>query len=246
MMPQADMAKSKALLKLAAEKNPVIVMQTRMLKNDTLRNWMIRYAFFFMGLICFGLGIAISVKVKHLGLHPWDVLNVAFSQQFGWSIGTWSVMVGLALIVVSLFLNRKYINIGTFLNALLIGPILDFFLWLDVLPEPTHTWTDYLWLLMGILIIGIGGGLYVAAGIGAGPRDGFMLTISDRTGYSVSKARIIVESVVLVIGFLLGGPVFIVTFLYTFILSPIFQLSLKVFAHLRQALSEPLPEKVRV
>lgn len=221
-------------------------MHTKTFKNDTLRNWIIRYAFFFMGLVCFGLGIAISVKVKHLGLHPWDVLNVAFSQQFGLSIGTWSVLIGLVLILVSLFVSRKYINIGTFLNALLIGPILDFFLWLNILPDPTHTWLDYLWLLLGILIIGIGGGLYVAAGIGAGPRDGFMLTISDRTGFSVSKARIIVESVVLVIGFLLGGPVFIVTFLYTFILSPIFQQSLKVFAHLRELLSEPRPKEAIV
>ena len=221
-------------------------MQTAVFKNDTLRNWIVRYAFFFMGLVCFGLGIAISVKVKHLGLHPWDVLNVAFSQQFGLSIGTWSVLIGMVLIIVSLFLDRKYINIGTFLNALLIGPILDFFLWLDVLPAPTYSWIDYLWLLLGILIVGIGGGLYVAGGIGAGPRDGFMLTISDRTGFSVSKARIIVECIVLLIGFLLGGPVFIVTFFYTFILSPIFQVSLKVFAHLRKVLSQPHPREAGI
>lgn len=221
-------------------------MQTDIFRNDTLRNWIIRYGFFLMGIICFGLGIAISVKVKHLGLHPWDVLNVAFSQRFGLSIGTWSVLIGLALIIVSLFVGSKYVNIGTFLNALLIGPILDFFLWLDILPDPTYTWIDYLWLLLGIMIVGIGGGLYVAGGIGAGPRDGFMLTISDRTGLSVSKARILVECVVLVIGYLMGGPVFIVTFLYTFILSPIFQLCLKVFVHLRKLLSEPKPREASV
>ncbi|MFD1186052.1 YczE/YyaS/YitT family protein [Pontibacter rugosus] len=221
-------------------------MQTNTFKGDTTRNWLIRYAFFFMGLICFGLGIAISVKVKYLGLHPWDVLNVAFSQRFGFSIGTWSVIIGLVLIFVSLFVSRKYINIGTFLNALLIGPILDFFLWLDVLPDATHTWLDYLLLLLGIIIVGIGGGLYVAGGIGAGPRDGFMLTISDRTGFSVSKARIVVECLVLVIGYLLGGPVFIVTFFYTFILSPIFQVSLKLFARLRDMLCEPKPAEAKV
>ena len=73
------------------------------------------------------------------------------------------------------------------------------------------------------------GGMYVAAGIGAGPRDGFMLTISDKTGLSISRARIIVECIVLVVGFMLGDPVFIVTFLYTFIQSPIFQQSFKMF-----------------
>ncbi|EEL56225.1 hypothetical protein bcere0023_21530 [Bacillus cereus Rock4-2] len=155
---------------------------------------------------------------------------MALYQRFGWTIGTWSVICGLFLVLVSLVVDRKYINIGTFLNALLIGPIMDLFLKLDILPHATHLlWINLLILLSGITITGVGGGMYVAAGIGAGPRDGFMLAISDKTGLSVSRARIIVESIVLVIGYILGGPIFIVTFLYTFIQSPIFQHSFKMF-----------------
>ena len=196
----------------------------------------LRYTFFFAGLVCFGLGVAISVKVKYLGLHPWDVLNIALYEHFGFSIDTWSIIVGLALIGVSLLIRKKYVNIGTFLYALLIGPIMDLFLWLDILPDASNKWTDYLLLLLAILIIGVGGGMYVAGGVGAGPRDGFMLTISERSGLSVVKARILVESIVLAIGFLLGGPIFWVTFIYTLILSPIFQVSLKFFMRLRTKL----------
>lgn len=196
----------------------------------------IRYTFFFIGLICFGLGVAFAVKVKYLGLHPWDVLNVALFEHFGLSIGTWSIIVGLVLIGVSLLVSKKYINIGTFLNALLIGPIMDFFLWLDILPDASHNWTDYLLLLFGILLIGLGGGLYVSGNVGAGPRDGFMLSISERFRLSVVKARILVELTVLAFGFLLGGPIFWVTFIYTLILSPIFQFSLKFFKYLRTQL----------
>lgn len=191
-----------------------------------------RYSLFFTGLTLFGLGNAIAVNVKFLGLHPWEVLNVALYQHFGLTIGTWGVACGLVLIIISFFAARKYINIGTFLNALLIGPIMDFFLWLDILPKATNTWIDYLILLSGIVITGVGGGMYVAAGIGAGPRDGFMLSISDRTRLSVSQARILVESLVLIIGYFLGGPVFIATFVYTFIQSPVFQRSLTIFKHL--------------
>ena len=200
---------------------------------QTLRFNVIRYTFYFTGLILFGLGVAISVKVKYLGLHPWDVLNVALFEHFGLSIGTWSIIVGFFLIGISLLISKKYVNIGTFLNALLIGPIMDLFLWLDVLPDANNNWTDYLLLLLGIVVIGIGGGLYVSGGVGAGPRDGFMLSMSERTGLSVSKARIAVESIVLVIGYILGGPVFWVTFIYTFLLSPIFQFSLKFFTRMR-------------
>ncbi|GHH98423.1 permease [Neobacillus kokaensis] len=188
-----------------------------------------QYMLFFMGLIFFGLGNAIAVKVKYVGLHPWEVLNVALYQHFGLTIGTWSVVCGLILILISLIVDRRYINIGTIINAILIGPIMDFFLWLDILPKATNSWIDYFILLSAIVITGIGGGMYVAAGIGAGPRDGFMLSISDKTKLSVSQARIIVESMVLIIGFLLGGPVFIATFIYTFIQSPVFQRSLNFF-----------------
>ncbi|MGV3763066.1 YczE/YyaS/YitT family protein [Parapedobacter sp.] len=200
------------------------------------RNGLIRYGFFFSGLVCFALGVAISVKMQHLGLHPWDVLNIALFDRFGLSLGTWTVIIGLILITVSLFAGRKYVNLGTFLNALLIGPIMDIFLWLDILPAPSFGWTDYLWLLVGIVIVGTGGGLYVSGGIGAGPRDGFMLSMAERTGLSVSKARMVVECTVLLVAYLLGGPVFLMTFLYTFIMSPVFQFSLKFFTRLKNEL----------
>ncbi|MFS0671425.1 hypothetical protein AB1L12_26445 [Peribacillus frigoritolerans] len=190
---------------------------------------LLRYFIFFLGLTLFGLGNAIAVNVQSLGLHPWEVLNVALFERFGFTIGTWSVMCGLVLVLIVFVVDRKYINIGTFINALSIGPIMDFFLHLNILPhEKEHWWLNILILLTGIIITGIGGGIYVAAGIGAGPRDGFMLSVSEKTGLSVSWARIVVESIILIIGFILGGPVFIMTFAYTFIQSPVFQFSMKL------------------
>jgi uncharacterized protein len=198
----------------------------------------IQYVLFLLGLTFFGLGNAVAVKVKHVGLHPWEVLNVALYEHFGLTIGTWGVICGLLLVIISFFTARKYIRIGTFLNALLIGPIMDFFLWLDFLPESTNSWLDYLILFCAIVLAGIGGGMYVAAGLGAGPRDGFMLSISNKTNLSVSQARMLVESFVLIIGFILGGPVFIATFLYTFIQSPVFQKSLRLFNSLIEVLKD--------
>lgn len=209
-------------------------MEVQTIKTRHLN--LIRYTFYFIGLIFFGLGVAVSVKVKYLGLHPWDVLNLALLDKFGLSIGTWSIIVGLLLIFTSLLVNKKYVNIGTFLNALLIGPITDLFLWLDILPDASGNWSDYLLLLLGIVLIGLGGGLYVSGGVGAGPRDGFMLSMSEHFKLSVVKARILVELTVLAIGFLLGGPIFWVTFIFTLILSPIFQFSLKFFTNLKTQL----------
>jgi uncharacterized membrane protein YczE len=79
---------------------------------------LLRYFIFFLGLTFFGLGNAIAVNVQSLGLHPWEVLNVALFERFGFTIGTWSVMCGLVLVLIAFVVDRKYINIGTFLNAL--------------------------------------------------------------------------------------------------------------------------------
>lgn len=101
----------------------------------------------------------------------------------------------------------------------------DFFLWLDFLPKATHTGIDIIIIVCGIVIMGFGGGLYNSVGLGAGPRDGFMLAISDKTGYSIRFVRIVTELLVLVIGFFIGGPVFIFSVIFTFIQSPVFQFS---------------------
>lgn len=205
---------------------------------QTMREKVVSYSFFFLGLLLFGFANAIAVKVKYLGLHPWEVLNVALFQQMGFTIGTWSALVGLFFVAISWFINRKYINVGTFLNALLIGPFMDMFLWLDILPTATNTSLDYINLGVSVIIAGIAGGLYIAGGVGAGPRDGFMLALSERIKLSVSRTRIMVECVILGIGYLLGGPIFIATFFYTFIMSPIFQVTLRFFQKVRNHLIE--------
>lgn len=187
----------------------------------------IQILFFIVGLLLFSYGIAVAIKVKYLGIHPWDVLNLALYDRFGLTIGSWNLIFGIMLVLVTLLIDRTYVNIGTFINALMVGPMVDFFLWLDVLPQASTLMFDVLVLLLGILIMGIGGGMYNAARIGSGPRDGFMLAISVKLGYSISRVRMVVESVVLVVALLLGGPVFIFTFIYTFIQSPIFQAAYK-------------------
>ncbi|AST91348.1 YczE/YyaS/YitT family protein [Sutcliffiella cohnii] len=186
-------------------------------------NGAIRWPFFLVGVVIFSLGISVTINVQHLGVHPWDVLNIGLYEKFGISIGFWNIMCGMLLIIVSWFLNKSYIRLGTFLNAFLVGAFVDFFLWSDILPSATHTWIDVPILLIGIVIMGFGGGVYNAAGVGSGPRDGFMLSISDKTGFRISRVRIVTESSVLVLGLILGAPVFIFTFLFTFIQSPIFQ-----------------------
>ncbi|BCB02854.1 YczE/YyaS/YitT family protein [Bacillus sp. KH172YL63] len=189
--------------------------------------WQISY--FVVGLLLFSYGISLSIHVQYLGIHPWDVLNIALFQKFGLTIGTWNIIVGVVLIAGTLILKGKYVRIGTVLNGVMVGMLVDFFLYFDLLPPETNLTGDVLTLLSAVILMGTGGGLYSAAHLGTGPRDGFMLTLSDLTGLSISRVRIMCECTILLFGLLLGGPVFIFTFFYTFIQSPIFQRSFLFF-----------------
>lgn len=203
----------------------------------------IKIFFFVIGLSIFSYGIALAIQVKYLGVSPWDVLNIALFDKFGLTIGTWNIIVGLVLISITLKVNRKYINVGTFLNAVLVGVLVDTFLYFEILPSSSRLTFDVLILFMGIVLMGIGGGMYSAAGIGAGPRDGFMLSISEKTDISISRVRIMMECLVLVVGLVIGGPVFIFTFIYTFIQSPIFQRSFHFCSRWIDNLLETIEDK---
>ncbi|MGX4670279.1 YczE/YyaS/YitT family protein [Cerasibacillus sp. JNUCC 74] len=182
-----------------------------------------RWLIFLFGIMGFSLGVSMSINMQHLGIHPWDVLNVALYEKLGLSIGSWAIIISILLIGVSWILDKRYIKLGTFFNAILVGIFVDIYLFLDFLPTASHTWMDYVWMIIGIMIMGVGGGVYNAANVGSGPRDGFMLSISDKLSASVGKVRIITETFVLLLGLILGGPVFLFTFVFTFIQSPIFQ-----------------------
>src|SRR5699024_11681813 len=134
-------------------------------------------------------GISIAIKVQHLGIHPWDVLNVGLFETFGFSIGTWNIIIGFTLIGVALILDRTYVKAGTFFNAVIVGSFVDLYLWLVILQQPTHTWTVILIMGLGIVVMGAGGGIYNAPGMGSGQREGIEMCISRTDNLTTRKGR---------------------------------------------------------
>lgn len=180
----------------------------------------LRWSFFCMGLIILGMGISMTMQVKDFGIGPWDVFHYGLFLQLGLTVGTWSIIAGLFIVVVSSVLQKRWPQIGTILNMVFIGVFIDFFNWL--LPEPHMLWMQLLVFVSGIFVTALGIGIYVAPEIGAGPRDSLMLLITEKTGWKVSNVRNGIEIIIAVFGFLLGGPVgagtvFIALFLGTFV-----------------------------
>lgn len=165
----------------------------------------IRLSFYAVGTLLLSLGISLTIKAKNLGISPWDVLHYGLYAQFGFTFGTWNIIVGFSIVFISCIIRKMWPEMGTIFNMVMVGMFIDFFLY--IIPDPKTLLMNYITLIVGIVIWSYGVGVYVTANFGAGPRDLLMLIITEFTKWKVQWTRIIIEVTVLIIGYFLGGPV---------------------------------------
>lgn len=161
-----------------------------------------RLAQLLSGLVVMGLGVALLLAAD-LGAAPWDVLHQGIAHGTSLSVGATVIVVGLLVFTAWVPLRLRP-RVGTVLNALLVGPMID--LGLMVLPQPPGLPSRIAYLLVGTLLFGVGAGLYIAAGLGPGPRDGLMTGLAAR-GLPLRWVRTGLELGALVVGWALGGTV---------------------------------------
>ena len=179
-----------------------------------------------IGFLLYGLAIALIVRAD-LGTGTWLVLEVALADILGIKIGTMTVYMGFTILIIALAL-RERVGWGTLANILSIGPWLNLFL--DLIPTVnTNLLLQIGMFLLGTLIQGIATAVYIGVDAGAGPRDSLMLAVHRKTGASVRLARGAIEVVVVLIGWLLGGPLGIGTVVFALLIGPSVQWAFKLF-----------------
>jgi uncharacterized membrane protein YczE len=177
-----------------------------------------------VGIAAIGIGIALSVRAE-LGLAPWDVLHEGLAEVTGLSIGVVVILVGL-LVLLAWVPLRQRAGIGTVVNTLTVGAVADATLLL--IPDVDPLAVRVALLAGALLCFGLGGGLYIGAGLGPGPRDGLMTAITAR-GFRLWKVRTAIECSALAAGFALGGTVGVGTVLIALGLGPLTHVGLRWF-----------------
>ena len=179
-----------------------------------------------IGFLLYGLAIALIVRAD-LGTGTWLVLEVALANILGIKIGTMTVYMGFLVLIIALVL-RERVGWGTLGNILSIGPWLN--LSLDLISTPKDNLALQIGMfLLGILIQGVATAVYIGVDAGAGPRDSLMLAIQRTTGVSLRVARGAIEIIVVLIGWLLGGPLGIGTVVFALLIGPSVQWAFKLF-----------------
>lgn len=179
-----------------------------------------------IGFLLYGLALALVIRAN-LGTTTWLVFEIALADIFGITIGRMTVFVGFAVLILALALREK-VGWGTLGNILSIGPWLDLCLWL--IPSVTgNLFLQIVFFFAGILVQGIATAVYIGVDAGAGPRDSMMLAIHRVTGVSVRLARGILEVIVVLIGWMLGGPLGFGTVVFALLIGPSVQWAFKLF-----------------
>jgi uncharacterized membrane protein YczE len=179
----------------------------------------------FVGLILYGIGMALMVESR-LGLTSWDVFHQGLSQVTGLSFGWVVILLGIPILLLWIPLRQRP-GFGTVANLVVIGLVVDGTL--AVIPN-APLWVRAGYLISGILVIGMGTGLYIGARMGPGPRDGLMTGIVARfPRLSIRLVRTVLELTVLGLGWLLGGTVGLGTLAFALSIGPLAQLFIPMF-----------------
>ena len=169
-----------------------------------------------IGLFLFGLGEAIIIG-SGSGVSPWTVLAQGISSRSNLSIGMTTFLISVSILIFWIPL-KQVPGIGTILNAIIIASAID--LTLPYLPHPDSMVLKMLQACLGILIVGIGSGIYLSSNLGPGPRDGLMVGLQKKTDASIATIRTIIELLAVLMGWMLGGLVGIGTILFVFGIGP--------------------------
>ena len=203
------------------------------IKKIPRTNWSSKYpfnfkpkisTFFFLcfGLTLFGLGEGLLI-VSLSGASPWSVLAQGISLNVNYSIGVITFIISVVVLIMWIPLKQKP-GIGTILNALIIAAMID--LCINFVPSPESYISQIILAVVAVLTVGIGGGIYLVANLGPGPRDGLMIGLQKVSNLPIAAVRAFIEISVVSIGWYLGGTVGIGTLLFAFGIGPAVALGL--------------------
>ena len=198
---------------------------------------LLRLVALFVGLVLIAVAI-VAMLESELGVPPWDVLHMGIAEHTPLTLGTAAVVVGLVIVAIA-WIGGAPPGFGTIANAVVIGLAIDVFSaigWVEQLSDASLGVRVGL-VALGVWLFGVGSALYIGAGMGAGPRDSFMLALTRRTGWRIGIVRGSIEVTVLVVGLLLGGLAGIGTLALALLVGPSVELSFWLL--LRLDLADP-------
>ena len=125
-------------------------------------------------------------------------------------------LIAVTVLIIDILLKER-IGYGTIIDAICTGNFVQMFNYLDPLPENKNTMLGIAIMLGGFVFMALGMWIYMSAQQCCGPRDALLVGLGKRMKkVPIGIVEIMLWAVVLLFGFLLGGPVGVGTLISTF------------------------------
>lgn len=179
------------------------------------------------GLTLYALGIVIMINTN-MGYAPWEVFHVGLARTTGLSIGVASIIAGIVIVIPVTLLGEK-LGFGTIVSMILPGIVIDILFYTNVVPVTENIVNGIVMLITGLFIITVGLYFYIKSAFGVGPRDNLIVVLARKTKFPIGLCRSMIELLVTVIGWLLGGMVGIGTVISVIAIGFFIQIIFKLF-----------------
>lgn len=167
------------------------------------------------GLLVFALGVHMTIYAN-IGLAPWDCLGMGIAKHTPLNYGISMTVLAITIMIIDIILKER-IGFGTIIDAFLTGNFVQAFNTLNKLPENKNVWLGIIIMLVGFIFMALGMWIYMSSQQCCGPRDALLVGLGKRMSkIPIGIVEVILWAVVLLIGYLLGGPVGIGTLISTF------------------------------
>ena len=191
-----------------------------------------RITIFFIGMSIIQFGVALFLRMN-IGSDPFTVFTQGLANTLNnlgvnATTGTANRIILIVLFSIILLLNKSHIKIGTMICVVGVGPIIDLGVsMVSILPVESYNYLLKMFLIaLGCFIIAIGFSMLSATKVGVAPNDIIPFIIKERTNWEYRWIRIVMDAVLLISGFMLGGTVGVGTIIAMATTGPFIQLCL--------------------
>ena len=191
-----------------------------------MNNYVKKFIFMMLGSAVMGIGIGIALTGGQ-GVDPFSLFWEGLTNVFPITIGQANLITNAFLLVVVVLIDRKQLNVGTILNPLILGVFTDFVM--KAMTQPARFELQVAYSIVGVILLGVGIGIYSAANIGKGPYDAFSFSITKLFNLNFVYVRIAIDAIFFVIGFALGARVGVAALVAVFMMGKIIAVTNKTF-----------------
>lgn len=191
-----------------------------------------RIIIFLIGMSIIQFGVALFLRMN-IGSDPFTVFTQGLANTLNnlgvnATTGTANRIILIVLFSIILLLNKSHIKIGTMICVVGVGPIIDLGVsMVSILPVESYNYLLKMFLIaLGCFIIAIGFSMLSATKVGVAPNDIIPFIIKERTNWEYRWIRILMDAVLLISGFMLGGTVGVGTIIAMATTGPFIQLCL--------------------